>query len=274
MGAIKRIASQMTSVLCIVTMSVGAAYSQESFRLSPHAQFAVGMEWSHLWLSGQMRIPAGGQPGSGTRINVSKVLGIDQTEASSITLHGEILDKHLVGIDYLMMLPTGLKRVQDEFRFQNKTYVVGSLVETSLDFNWLRATYGYKLVDFPGFWIAPQVGIHHVRLSATLKGPTKEAGVISNTRRLDGTYPAIGLDARYLLPYGIDVRLEIEGFHLITRGFVAWSRAGMLWEIYPDIILTFWGSNRLVHYLETNQPLNNEWFYSLTGVSGGIAVTF
>ncbi len=274
MGSMKHIAFRLTFALWMVMIAVGPASSQESFRLSPNARFTLGMEWSYLWLSGQMRIPAGGRPGSGTRVDVSKTLGIDRTEASAITLHGEILDKHLLGIDYLMMVPTGLRRVRDTFRFQNKTYPVGSLVETSLDFTWLRAAYGYKLIDSPGFWVAPQVGIHHVRHAATLKGRTQEAGVISNTRRLDGTYPTIGLETRYLLPYGIDIRLEMEGFHLITRGFVARTRVGVLWEAYPDIMLTFWGSNRLVHYLETNQPLNNEWFYSLSGVSGGIAFTF
>lgn len=260
--------------LLIAVSATGLSWSQQSFRLTPGAEFALGMEWGHLWLGGEFLVPAGGRPGSGTRVQVGPELGISSADASAIFLKGTILNRHVLSIDYLMAFPSGLQKVEKRFRFQNKTYMPGVRVETKLDFNWLRCMYGYKVLQYPAFWIAPGLGIHHVRHGLTLKGRTVEGGLISNTRRLDGTYPAVGLEFRYLFPYGLDLCMELEGFHLIVRGYVASSNLGLMWEVRPDVILTLRGFNRLVHFLEDNQPLNNQWQYSLSGFSGGIAFTF
>jgi hypothetical protein len=97
---------------------------------------------------------------------------------------------------------------------------------------------------------------------------------MSNNRTLDGAYPVLGFEARYLFPYGLDVSLELEGVHLITRGHLSTLRLGASWEIYPDVVVNFSCSNRLVQYIEDNQPLNNEWFSNLSGLSAGISFSF
>jgi len=253
---------------------MGSAYAQEPFRLTPAARFLLGMEWSYLWLSGEMLIPAGGRPGSGTRIDVPGELGVDQGEATSVTFDATILENHLFNFDFLMFSPTGIKRPSSTFRFHNKTYLAGTSLETRLDFNWLRFCYGYKLWELSPWWVAPRIGVHHVRYSATLNGETDEGGIISNSRSLDGTYPVVGLETRYSSPYGIDFGLEMEGIHLITAGFLAMARMHVDWEIYPDVVIRLSSSSRVVQYMEDNQPLNNEWFHALSGWSAGIAFAF
>ncbi len=245
-----------------------------SFQLIPGAHFWVGLDAGYFWLSGEMLIPSGGRPGSGTRVSTSGLLGVDQVEATSTSLKGEILDRHLVAFEYLMMVPTGVKRVGETFRFHNRTYLEGTLVETSLDFNWLRLAYGYKFPAVGGWTIAPVCGIHHIRHGITLNSETEEFGVESNTRRLDGTYPVFGFETRYLFPYGLDATLEMEGIHLITRGFLSLVRCSVGWQIHPDIMFTLALSNRTVHFLEDNQPLNNEWYYNMVGIRSGIAFSF
>ena len=260
-------------LLFVAVAFVEPARSQESFQLFPSVRFLLGMESDYLWTWGNMRIPAGGRPGSGTRVNLDE-LNVEPTEGSSIHLQAVILENHYVNFDYVMFMPTGLTRVKREFRFQNKTYEPGVNVETKLNINWLRLAYGYKLRELGNVILAPRIGVHHVRQAITLNGETTEAGQLSNTRRLDGTYPVIGLDTRYLLPYGIDLSLEMEGIHLITRGFLAMAQCALLWEVKPDVVLSLRGNNRTVHYIETNQRLNNEWFYNVIGFSIGAAFTF
>lgn len=232
------------------------------------------MEYSYFWLSGEMLIPAGGRPGSGTRVGTSRALGVDQGEGSSVSLTSEILDHHVVRFEYLMTAPTGVKRVDETFRFHNRTYLEGTMIETSLDFNWLRLAYLYRIPAVGGWSIAPGLGVHHIRHSITLNAETEEYGIESNTRQLDGTYPVISLETRYLFPYGLDVSLELDGIHLITRGFLSLVRLGVAWQIHPDITCSLALSNRTVHFIEDNQPLNNEWFYSVTGIQSGIAFSF
>ena len=252
---------------------VEPACCQESFQITPSARFLLGMESDYLWTWGNILIPAGGRPGSGTRVTLNE-LNVESTEGSSIHFQAVILENHFINFDYLMFMPTGLTRVKREFRFQNKTYERGVSVETKLDINWLRLAYGYKLRELGNVILAPRIGIHHVRQAITLNGETAEVGLLSNTRRLDGTYPVIGLDTRYLLPYGIDLSLEMEGIHLVTRGFLAMAQATLLWEVRPDVVLSLRANNRTVHYLETNQRLNNEWFYNVLSFSIGAAFTF
>jgi hypothetical protein len=270
----KRCPAGCLVAISIIIASAGAACAQEPFRLTPAARFLLGMEWSYLWLSGEMLIPAGGRPGSGSRVEVPAELGVDQGDATSITFDTSILDNHVLNFDYLMFAPTGIKRAPRTFRFHNKTYLSGTSLETRLDFNWFRLSYGYKLWDLTPWWIVPRIGVHHIRYSATLNGETDEDGIMSNTRSLDGTYPVVGLETRYSSPYGVDFGLELEGIHLITAGFLSMARLRVNWEIYPDVVMTLNGSSRVVQYIEDNQPLNNEWFYVLSGWSAGISFAF
>lgn len=267
--------------LCIITvltifflhLNVIPLSAQESFRIIPGAKFLIGMDWGNFWLWGDLLIPAGGQLGSGTKIDSSS-LGLDWGETTSVRFNSIILSDHLVELDYLSYSPSGLKRPSKSFRFQNRTYSPEDLLETKLDFNWFRFCYGYKLWDMSEFWIAPKIGIHHIRHTATINGFSEEEGFISNTRSLDGTYPVVGLETRYLFPYGIDLGLSFEGIHLITRGFLAQTQINVQWEVHPDVVLFLGLAGKVVQYIEDNQPLNNEWFYILSGWSAGISFTF
>lgn len=232
------------------------------------------METGYVWLNGDLLVPAGGRPGSGTRIDASGDLAADESESTSILLESAVLQRHLFNAELIYFAPTGRKLLHRTIRFQNRTYTEGTTIQAKLDFTWLRGGYGFKLLDFTSWWLAPRLGVHHIRHGITINGETKEEGLIANTRQLDGTYPTIGFESRYLLPYGADAYIEAEGTHLITRGYLLSGRLGAHWEVRTDIVLTLGLSGRIVHYIEDNQPLNNEWFYVIGGVSTGLTVTF
>lgn len=263
----------LLAVSSLTTPSTSAS-AAEAFRLSPNASVRTGMDWSALWITGEMLVPGGGQPGSGTKVDVSSELGVEYGEASACFLHATLLEKHLLSIDYLMFAPTGLKKTANKFRFQNKTYPAGTVLETRLDFNWVRAAYGYKFFDMSTRWIAPRIGVHYVNCGATINGESTEAGSISNSRRLDAVYPVVGLEARYLLPLGVDLSVEVEGVHMITIGYLAMFKAGVSWEVHPDLLITLSAASRLVQSVEDNQILNNEWFYNISGFTAGVGIGF
>lgn len=259
---------------CMATVLAMQAWAQEPFRITPSARFLLGMDWSLFRISGEMLVPAGGRPGSGTRLDILTELGVEWADASSITLRGTVFERHLLDVDFMMCLPSGARRSPRTFRFQNKTYPAGTLVETRLDFNWLRCSYGYKLLELPSRWLAPRIGIQWVGFGATLNGETREEGTISNTRRLDGTFPVVGFEAGYQFPHGLGLKLELEGIHLITRGFVLAAGIRGTWEIYQDMVLTCGAFNRMAVWTEDHQPLNNEWGFTFSGISAGVSFGF
>jgi hypothetical protein len=261
-------AGLLALVLC------GPVVAQEPFRITPSASFLLGMDWSRQWLVGEMTIPAGGRPGSGAKVDFSADLGMDQADASGVDFQAVILDRHLVTAEYFSCSPTGLRKPARPLVFHNKTYPAGSPVEAKIDFNHVRLSYGYKFREEPSWWIAARGSLHYVNFAATLNGETEEAGLISNSRTLDGVFPVIGFEARHQLPHGLDLGMELEGTHLITRGFLVMMRLGASWEVYPNIVLTANCGSRLVHYLEDNQELNNEWFSSFWGASFGLSFGF
>jgi hypothetical protein len=261
-------------LLSISGLSAATAWAQESFRISPNARFQLGMDSGYIWHWGEMLIPAGGQPDSGTKIDVASELGVNQGETTGITLRGTILENHLLNFDYLLYSPTGVKQVPRTFRFHNRTYTEGTTVETRLDFNWLRLGYGYKVWDMSSWWIAPRLGVHYIRYSATLNGKTEEEGISSNNRSLDATYPVVGLETRYLLPLGAELIAELEGVHLVTWGYLAMLRLEARWEVHPDVTVSLAGFNCFVQYQEDNQPLNNEWSFALFGGTAGVSFAF
>ncbi len=258
-----------------VGICAGPTRAQETFRLTPDGRFQLGMDSGYIWHWGEMLIPAGGRPDSGTKIDVASELGVDQGDATGISFRGAILENHLVNFDYLLYSPSGVKKIPRTFRFHNRTYAADSTIETKLDFNWLRLDYGYKLWDMSSWWIAPRLGAHYVRYSATLNGkPEEETGTISNNRSLDAIYPVLGFEGRYLLPLGAELVAEIEGGHLITNGFLAMLRLEARWEVHPDVTLNVAGFSRFVQHQEDNQPLNNEWFFGLFGGTAGVSFAF
>ena len=245
----------------------------ESFQLSPYTRFVLGMEFSYLWPTGDFLVPAGGRPGSGSRVGLDE-LGVGATEGTSFFLYARIVERHFLDAEYLAYSLTGVKNLNRTFRFQNKTYVAGETVETRLDMDWARLTYGYHLVDLEGWAIVPRMGAYYVRNAITVNGPTKEEGIYSNMRELDGIFPVLGLEFKYFFPLGAEVSLQLEGMHMITRGYLAAGRFTALWEVIPDLVLTVSGSNRTAQYQEDNQRLNNEWFQSTFALTAGVGFTF
>lgn len=248
--------------------------AQEPFRLIPSARFLLGMESGYFWFTGEMLVPAGGRPGSGSMVNLPSDLGVDQCDGTALTLQATLLDNHLIHLDYLTALPTGVKKTPQTFRFQNRTYLQGTLLETRVDLNWLRASYGYKAVNTGSWWLAPRGGLHYVRYAATVNGESLEEGVCSNTRSLDALFPVIGFETHYVLPYGLDLGMEIEGMHLITGGFLTLAQVSAEWQMHPDVVASLGLVGRLAQRIEDNQPLNNEWFCGLFGWTLGIRFSF
>jgi hypothetical protein len=248
--------------------------AQQPFTLTSWGRFFTGVDLGYQWLSGDFVIPAGGRPGSGGRIYIGPDLGVDQTESISILADGQILENHFVNVEYFMCLATGLKRIQRDLMFHNRLYPEDSVVDTRIDMNWLKCTYAFKLFDIESWAICPSFGFHYVGNGVSLNGETEKGINTSNTRRLDAMFPTVGIQARYPAPYGLDFRLEWEGMHLIVMGLISSFRLSTNLEIYPDLRFDFGFTHRMVSRVENNQTLNNEWFYNLTGVSGGVAFGF
>lgn len=256
--------------------SLGArdAGAQESFQLIPYVRFMMGMNSGYVVPFGEFLVPAGGRPGSGTMIGAHDALMVTTTESSSWGLEAVILDRHRINLDYLWFSPTGVTKTPETFRFQNKTYVADTTVETKLDFNWFRSGYAFDFPSWNGWVFAPKIAVHHVRHGVTINGETEEAGLYSNTRRLDGTYPVLGLDVIRQFPYGFDLRMEFEGVHLITRGYLGYAAIGGAWRFVPDMKVEARLDSRSVHYIEDNQPLNNQWAYTVLGMHAGVSFAF
>jgi len=225
-------------------------------------------------MSGEFLIPAGGRPGSGSKVDASSDLGIDLSEGTSIFLQGEILDNHILNFDYLRCVATGIKKAPRSFLFHNRTYLEGATLETRLELDWFRLTYGYKAFAGPSWWLAPRVGVHYIWCGIQLNGESKEVGVSSNSRVLDGTYPVLGFETRWLFPHGIDLGLELEGTHMVTRGFLVMGRLAAYWEPHPDVRVVLSAWCRAAQYIEDYQPLNNEWTYIIPGLSAGVGFAF
>lgn len=274
MAHIKRM-SIVFWVGALMIMSISSeAFAQESFRLFPSARFFTGLDWGYYFVSGDFLVPAGGRPGSGSKIDAYSDLGMSQTEAVTIGVEGTILDDHFINLDYSTFMPTGLRKINRDFLFHNKLYTEGTLISSKIEFNWLRFFYAYRAYEEGSIRVSPALGFNYVRFGATLNSSTDDGELQSNSRTLDVAYPTLGMEMRFLAPYGLEFRWQFEAMSLITRGFVAVNKASANWEIYPDIQINFCVSNRFTQSVEDNQELNNEWMFSLTGLSAGIAFGF
>lgn len=250
------------------------AFAQESFRLFPSARFFTGLDWGYYHVNGDFLVPAGGRPGSGSKIDAYSDLGMTETEAVTMGVEGVMFDDHFVTLDYSTFMPTGLRKINRDFLFHNRLYTEGTLISSKIQFNWLRFFYAYRAYEEGSIRVAPALGFNYVRFGATLNSTTEDGILESNSRTLDIFYPTIGMEMRFLAPHGLDFRWQFEGMSLITRGFVMLNKASAVWEIYPDIQINFSVSNRMTQSVEDNQELNNEWMFTLTGFSAGVAFGF
>jgi hypothetical protein len=255
-------------------VSDGVILGQEPFRLIPSARFAIGMEWSDQWLSGEVLIPSGGRLGSGSKIDVYSVLGIDGGQASHVIFRSSLGQRHSLDADFMMFAPSALQRTPASFIFHNRTYNMGTLLESRLDFNWFRVVYGYEFLKFASVSLIPRIGMHYISFSCTINGDSEGYPRSSNTRSLDSIFPVVGLCVRNNLPYGLDLEMELEGIHLISMGYLIMSRVGTKWQFHPDIAARASIFSRIVGREEDNQKLNNEWRFGMLGLSLGISFGF
>lgn len=264
---------RIVSLAALLLTIAGQAQCREPFQLISGVRFVLGMEQHYLWPWGDMLVPAGGRPGSGTLVSWDE-LQVAPTEGAGAFLDIKFGESHFLNLHHLAFSPTGFTTLKRPFRFQNRTYEEESVLETAMDFSWTRLGYGYALVQSGGWRLSPWISVHHVRNQITINGETKEKGIESNTRGLDGTYPVIGLNTSFLFPYGMEMGLHVEGMHLFTRGFLTYTDFRFTWAIHTDMVLSLGVQHRMVQYVEDNQPLNNQWFLNAAGVYGGFGVAF
>lgn len=262
-------------VVCFLCLPFSAhGWDREAFHISSSAKFSLGLDWRYFWISGEMLVPAGGQLGSGSTVDIASDLGLDQGDGTCITLEGVIKDNHLIAGDFLMSLPSSVAKPRKTFRFHNRTYQEGIPIEAKVDVNWLRLSYGYRMGGTDSWFWAPRLGVHYVRCGAFINGETREEGITANMRALDATYPVVGIATHLFLPYGIHFSLETEGVHLLNTGFLGMASVTTRWEIHPDVTFTMSIGTRFVARSEDHQPLNNQWLLGLTGGAAGVSFGF
>ncbi len=93
----------------ITLVTTGPCVAQEPFRLTQSAKFLLGMGTGYVLISGDLLVPAGGRPGSGTSVDLSADLGVESAETTAISLQAAVLDRHLIDAEYVMLQPTGLQ---------------------------------------------------------------------------------------------------------------------------------------------------------------------
>jgi hypothetical protein len=143
-----------------------------------------------------------------TRTVISKDdLGLKSSDISvKPTLFYENND-HKFSLDYEKLDFSGSKTLTKDIIFNNKTYNVNTNIKSTMEFDWYRVGYAYKLLNNSSSTLSLGLDLHIVDADIGIKDST---GTINESYSETIAIPAISLDGSYMIndTFGIDGKVS------------------------------------------------------------------
>lgn len=170
----------------------------------------------------------------GTEIDFENDLALDETLPTIFgTLRWRITPRHRLEGAYFQLHRDGLTTAEDEIRFGDLVVPVGVRVDSSLDVDLGRVTYGYSFFNNGRTEVGILIGAHIASIDATLSiaGQVGNGGpnaVLSDSGDLTAPLPHVGLLATYAFTPNLVSQARLVGFYLSIGDYTGWLIQGNL----------------------------------------------
>lgn len=164
----------------------------------------------------ETKMRADGQTEDGTRVDLERDLGLDQSNAIAMaSLSWRPWDKHEFGLSYYRDSSDAERRIERDIEFDGVVYQASSTVRAGLDLDAYDIYYVYWAMDRDSWVLGPRLGLVwysiglDLSLEADVNGNPVGSGQVSSSVSADLPAPSIGGSWRWV-PGNSDWRLSAD----------------------------------------------------------------
>lgn len=177
-------------------------------------EFSVGVKTYYCYLSGDIFVTAGGEPGTATRIDFNDDLDLGNAFSFKPFIEIEIADKHLFNFSFVPLRFKGENVLPDTEIFRATTFPGNSLVKSQLDIDLYELKYSYKIIKNSRIGWSLNIAGHLYNMGTKLTVTSADGSKISADRTLTPFFPTIGTGIEYSLSSKWSLDLAVEGIIL------------------------------------------------------------
>lgn len=156
--------------------------------------------------------------GLGASVDVEEALGLD---SSMSVLRAEVSyrfgssQRHMLGLKYYDFRRSSTKSLEAEIKWQDKTYPIGTTVDSYLNIAVLKAGYGYAFFQDDRISLAASIGL----FITPIEGGISAAGVGTTEESIIAPLPVVGLQLDFAITPKLFLKQSLEVFYLEVGDF-------------------------------------------------------
>jgi len=205
------------SVALFVLLTPALSHAEDAKYNLPWEKFNIQAGAFFAALNNKVTV---GTEGAGVAIDVEKALGLDVQNtvfrAGAAYRIGE-KRRHRVDLDYLYFNRSGTKQIGDNVVVDNVTIDAGTTVDTTFNFQILRAAYSYSFFQDDRMDLAASFGFFVMPITFELSASGLGSG--QGDLKFTAPLPALGLRGDFAVTPRWFIRTNFEFFWLEYQGF-------------------------------------------------------
>ncbi|NQT70080.1 MAG: DUF481 domain-containing protein [Desulfobacteraceae bacterium] len=156
--------------------------------------------------------------GVGAGVDVEEALGLD---SSMSVLRAEVSyrfgssQRHMLGLKYYDFRRSATKTLETEIKWEDKTYPIGTTVDSYVNIGVLKAGYGYAFFQDDRISLAASIGLFITPIEAGISA----AGVGSTEESITAPLPVVGMSLDFAITPKLFLKQSLEVFYLEVGDF-------------------------------------------------------
>lgn len=202
------------------------------------------------------------------RLGLSKSKGTYRVDG-----YWRFFPRHRLSVGFYEVTRAGSNVIDREFEWQDAVYQVNGTVDTRFSWRVIPVSYSYSFYKSGDLELAASVGVHFLRMSATVTGDAMVNGSLvqghTESTKTDGPFPLVGLLADYQFAPGVIGGVSVQWLSLSVGDY-----SGSLTDAKAYIEYYFTrnvGVGLAYNYFDFSGKVRNEpWTAALSNSYGGV----
>jgi hypothetical protein len=191
------------------------------------ARFTVAFGGYFSTVDSDLRLDSTSGPGSS--IDLEDDLGLDKWSASAwLSFNWRFLPRHQLHVEWFQLNRDGIRAASRDFEIGGSTFTAGVQLDSALDINIGRVTYGYSILRDDRNDLSFDIGLHLATFKATITGTgliSVDGAPLVNTTHTESSstltfpLPHLGLNYSRKLTPRLTANANLVGFYIELEDF-------------------------------------------------------
>jgi hypothetical protein len=156
--------------------------------------------------------------GLGASVDVEEALGLDSSMSvfrAEVSYRFGSSRRHMLGLKYYDFRRSSTKKLETEITWQDKTYPIGTTVESYYNIGVIKAGYGYAFFQDDRISLAASIGLFITPIEAGISA----TGIGTEEEEITAPLPVVGMSLDFAITPKLFLKQSLEVFYLEIGDF-------------------------------------------------------